>query len=89
MAVHHIITTDETKRLFELSERRKQYKSLDEMVREEGITAVFEFLSSSPTEIGGYYRHTQMPVIPYTVQKWNANTGSLFSIDSNGKFHTS
>lgn len=56
-------------------QRRRDYKSLDEMANCEGVERVLEFLSNSPTCIsnidGSYmvYRHTDMKVLPYIVRK--------------------
>lgn len=50
--------------------KRSQYKSLDEFARKEGVEAVLSFLAYNPTQVGGFYRHTQMPVINgYRVSK--------------------
>lgn len=56
--------------------RRQNYKSLEEFANEEGIGAVLEFLSRSPTQIfdikrnSSVYRHTKMPCVDgYQVTK--------------------
>jgi hypothetical protein len=52
----------------------KKYKSLDDMVKEEGVEAVLEFLARSPTQIDGYYRHAEMKVVNFTVNKIRRQT---------------
>lgn len=49
-------------------ERRRDYKSLDEMAQHEGVERVLEFLAHRPTEIDGVYRHTEMKSVPYIVK---------------------
>lgn len=56
------------------SEKRRNYESLDEFVKEEGIETVLEWLSHSPTQIGMstgeyHYRHTKMKAVKYIVTK--------------------
>ena len=50
--------------------RRREYKSLDEFAKAEGVKAVLDFLAYQSSVVGGYYRHSQMPVLPFTVNKW-------------------
>lgn len=52
-----------------MQDRRRDYKSLDEMAQAEGVERVLDFLSNSPTVIGDYYRHTDMKTVPYIVRK--------------------
>ena len=51
--------------------RGLKYKSLDDMAREEGVAAVLSFLATQPTIVGGLYRHTNMPVLPFIVRRWD------------------
>ena len=51
------------------SERRRNYSSLDDMAKEEGVVAVLKFLAYNPTIVDGYYRHTNMKVVPFTVKE--------------------
>jgi hypothetical protein len=53
--------------------KRTQYRSLDDFAKEEGLQAVLNFLAYQPTVVDGYYRHTQMPVLPYNVTKWHTH----------------
>lgn len=58
--------------LFELKQKRRQYKSLEEFVAEEGVEAMLAFLAYNPTTIGDKYRHTQMKTVPYIVREVDA-----------------
>ena len=64
----------ELKKEMDKAEKRRNYTSLDEFVKEEGIETVLEWLSRSPTEIstetGRYYRHSKMKSVNYTVKKF-------------------
>jgi hypothetical protein len=60
----------ELKKEMDKSEKRRNYASLDEFVKEEGIETVLEWLSRSPTEVDGVYRHTKMKTVNYTVKKF-------------------
>ena len=63
----------ELKERMDKAEKRRNYTSLDEFVKEEGIETVLEWLSRSPTEVGGIegriYRHTKMKCVNYTIKK--------------------
>ena len=59
----------ELKEEMDKAEKRRNYTSLDEFVREEGIETVLEWLSRSPTQVGGVYRHSNMKTVKYTVKK--------------------
>ena len=61
----------EDEKATQLRNRRREYKSLDEFARQEGVEAVLAFLASNPTVVGDKYRHSQMKVLPYSVQGWN------------------
>lgn len=50
-------------------QRRRDYQSLDDMAREEGVVSVLKFLSHNPTMIDGVYRHTNMKIVPFTVKE--------------------
>jgi hypothetical protein len=52
-----------------MDNKRRDYKSLDEMAQNEGVIAVLEFLAHHPTMISGIYRHTQIPIVPFEVKK--------------------
>jgi len=52
----------------DLRRKRKTYTSLDDMAKEEGIIEVLKFLSTDPTMMGGHYRHTRMPIVPFAVK---------------------
>ena len=60
----------ELKEQMDKAEKRRNYTSLDEFVKEEGIETVLEWLSRSPTEVGGVYRHTKMKTVRFTVKKY-------------------
>ena len=47
-----------------------EYYSLDDMVQKEGVIAVLKFLAHNPTMISGVYRHTNIPVVPFTVKEY-------------------
>jgi hypothetical protein len=47
----------------------RDYENLDEMARAEGVEAVLKFLAYRPTMIGGIYRHTRMPIVPFIVKE--------------------
>ena len=71
---HKILTINsemspELKEEMDKSEKRRNYNSLDEFVKEEGIETVLEWLSRSPTEMGDFYRHTKMRTVNYIVKK--------------------
>ena len=57
----------------EVISKRKVYNSLDEMAQDKGVIAVLEFLAHNPTiildKVQPYYRHTNIPVVPFTVTK--------------------
>lgn len=61
----------------ERNKKRRNYESLDDMAKEEGIISVLEFLSYNPTIIlnseqgDGVYRHTKMKIVPFKVTKTN------------------
>jgi hypothetical protein len=63
----------EIKEEMDKSEKRRNYTSLDEFVKEEGIETVLEWLSRSPTEIvtenERVYRHTKMKSVNYIIKK--------------------
>ena len=59
----------ELKEQMDKAEKRRNYTSLDEFVKEEGIETVLEWLSCSPTQINGIYRHTKMKTVSYIVKK--------------------
>lgn len=63
----------ELKEQMDKAKKRRNYTSLDEFVKEEGIETVLEWLSRSPTEVGGIdgrvYRHTKMKSVNYTIKK--------------------
>jgi len=59
----------ELKDQMDKSEKRRNYTSLDEFVKEEGIETVLEWLSRSPTQVGGFYRHTKMKTVNYVVKQ--------------------
>lgn len=61
----------ELKEEMDRSEKRRNYTSLDEFVKEEGIETVLEWLSRSPTQVGGVYRHTKMKTVKYTIKNFN------------------
>ena len=61
--------SESLKELMDKNEKRRNYTSLDEFVKEEGIETVLECLSRSPTEVDGFYRHTKMKTVNYTVKK--------------------
>lgn len=61
----------ELKEQMDKAEKRRNYISLDEFVKEEGIETVLEWLSRSPTQINGIYRYTKMKTVNYIVGKSN------------------
>lgn len=73
MSTRHKINSEidpELKKEMDKSEKRRNYASLDEFAKEEGIETVLEWLSRSPTEVDGVYRHTKMKTVNYTIKKF-------------------
>jgi len=68
---YNINSVAEDKKLSDLKNKRREYKSLDEFSREEGVEAVLIFLASNPTVIGDKYKGSKMNILPYTVERWN------------------
>lgn len=62
--------SEEDRKFEALKNKRRQYTSLDEYAREEGVEAVLAFLATQPTIVGNKYRHSQMAVLPYIVEKY-------------------
>lgn len=54
----------------ELMEKRRNYTSLDDMAREEGVLSVLSFLAYNPSIVGEYYKNTNIPIVHYEVKKW-------------------
>lgn len=52
----------------DLRRKRKAYRSLDEMAKDEGVVEVLKFLSTNPTMVDGHYRHTMMPIVPFELK---------------------
>ena len=55
--------------IIDRSLKRMKYNSLDDMAREEGVIAVLKFLAYNPTMVSGYYRHSNIKVVPFTVKE--------------------
>ena len=65
--------SESNRQLSALMDRRRQYKSAEEFVQQEGIEAFLDFLASNPSVRGDKYKNSQMKVLPYSVGKWTSN----------------